>query len=278
MFRHGMLTAILSVCLAATAAAQSPLKFRWQAGDVLTYAVQHDTAASEVANGQKIDTTSKLNHVKRWQVLDVDAQGVATVQLSLKLLRVEIKSPEGETLLFDSENLDKSTAQMKEQLGKYVNQPLVLLRIDARGKVLEVKECKHGPASRFESEPPFVFTLTDEAVQAGRFWNRDYNITLEPPQGTGEKYEAAQRYVCDSLSNVQANIGLTTTIKAPPSAVADQVPLLQLQPEGQIVFDVQAGRLHSARLKIDKELKGHQGEGSSYRFLSTYTEQYVGGK
>ncbi len=278
MFRHGILTAFLSVCLAATATAQTPLKFRWQTGDVLTYAVQHETAASEVANGQKIDTTSKLNHTKRWHVLDVDAQGVATLQLSLKVLRVEIKSPEGETLLFDSENLDKSNAQMKEQLGKYVNQPLVLLRIDTKGRVLEVKESKHGPASRFESEPPFVVTLRDDAVQAGRFWNRDYHITLEPPQGTGEKYEAGQRYVCDSLSNVQAVIGLATTIKAPPTAAADQVPLLQLQPEGQIIFDVQAGRMHSARLKIDKEIKGHQGDGSSYRFLSTYTEHYAGDK
>jgi hypothetical protein len=278
MLRHGILTAFLSVCLAATATAQTPLKFRWQAGDVLTYSVEHVTRASEVANGAKIDTSSKLNHIKRWQVVAVDAQGVATLQLSLKTLRVKIDSPEGETLLFDSENLDKSTPQMKEQLSKYVNQPLALLRVDAKGKVLEVKECKHGPASRFESEPPFVITLAADVVQSGQFWDRAYSITLEPPQGTGEKYEASQRYVCASLSNAKAVLAMATAIKAPPSAPADQVPLLQLQPEGQVVFDVQAGRLHSAQLTIDKELKGHQGEGSSYRLLSTYTEQYVGGK
>jgi hypothetical protein len=53
--------------------------------------------------------------------------------------------------------------------------------------------------------------------------------------------------------------------------------VLQLQPEGEVVFDLQAGRLQSARLRIDKELKGHQGEGSSYKFQSAYTEKYVGG-
>jgi hypothetical protein len=49
-----------------------------------------------------------------------------------------------------------------------------------------------------------------------------------------------------------------------------------MQPEGEMVFDVQAGRLQSAALRIDKELKGHDGEGSSYHFQSRYTVQYVG--
>ena len=59
-------------------------------------------------------------------------------------------------------------------------------------------------------------------------------------------------------------------------AQADQEPLLQWQPEGEVVFDLQRGRLHSARLTINKELKNHQGEGSSYKFQSTYVEQCTG--
>jgi hypothetical protein len=54
------------------------------------------------------------------------------------------------------------------------------------------------------------------------------------------------------------------------------VPLLQWLPEGEMVFDVQAGILRSATLKIDKELTGHQGEGSSYHFQSVYTAEYAG--
>ena len=68
--------------------------------------------------------------------------------------------------------------------------------------------------------------------------------------------------------------GLGTPGGRSPS-VREQVTLLQQQPEGEIVFNVQAGRLHSTRLMIDKELQGHQGEGSTYRFKSTYTEQYL---
>jgi len=42
-----------------------------------------------------------------------------------------------------------------------------------------------------------------------------------------------------------------------------------------VVFDLQHGRLHTYRVSIDREVQGHQGEGSTYRFQSTYTEQYA---
>jgi hypothetical protein len=277
MLRIGKILVLTGLLLVAAAPVQAQAwRFRWQTGQVLTYRVEHLTTASEVVSGNKLETASKLVHVKSWQVLDVDPQGVATVQLSLKSLKIEIRSPEGEMMTFDSDNPDKGTAQMREQLQRYLTQPLVLMRVDSKGKVVEVKECKHGPASRFESEPPFVLTLADEPVAPGQAWERTYNITLEPPQGTGEKFEAVQRYGCQSVAGGQAVVALTTAIKAMPSAPADQVPLLQLQPEGEIVFDFEAGRLHKASLRIDKELKGHQGEGSSYHFQSTYTEQFVG--
>ena len=45
-----------------------------------------------------------------------------------------------------------------------------------------------------------------------------------------------------------------------------------------MVFDVKAGLMKSARVTIDKELKGYQGEGSSYRMRSNYTEELMPAK
>ena len=75
-----------------------------------------------------------------------------------------------------------------------------------------------------------------------------------------------------------ATISVTTALKKKPDSAADEMPLLQFQPQGEIVFDTQAGLLRSARLSIDKEVTGHQGEGSRYRFQSTYAEEYAGSK
>jgi hypothetical protein len=253
-------------------------RFRWEKGQVLTYRVEHASAATEVAGGKTNGFSSKLTLVKRWQVKEVDAEGVATLEMSMTALRHEITPPDGKVLLFDSADPDKSDPDLKEQLSKYVGTVLAVLRVDTRGQVVEVKESKHGPASKFESDLPFKLVVPAAAVKEGAAWERTYKITLEPPQGTGEKYDARQTYTCKAIKDGAATVTFTTAIANPPESVADQRPLLPMQTEGEVVFDVKAGVMKSAKVNIDKELKGHQGEGSSYRLQSRYTEELVPGK
>jgi hypothetical protein len=271
----------LAVVLAvtSTAPAQSTAwRFHWEKGQVLTYRVEHVSSAIEVADGKTNGFSSKLTLLKRWQVKDVAADGVATLEMSLTAMRHEITPPDGKTLAYDSADPDKSDPAMKEDLSKYVGPVLAVLRVDGLGHVVEVKESKYGSASKFESDLPFKMVLPGAEVKAGSAWEHKYKITLEPPQGTGEKYDAKQSYTCDSIKEDAAVVSFKTAILNPPESVADQRPLLRSQTEGSVVFDVKLGHLKSARVVIDKELKGYQGEGSSYRLRSTYTEEYAGDK
>jgi hypothetical protein len=264
---------LVGLALTAPATAQGPgWRFRWQSGQILNYRVDHVSTVTEVVGGGKSETTVKLALLKRWQVLGVDAEGVATVQLALTAMRNEQIRADGSVLLFDSANPDKSTPELREQLTKYIGQPVAVLRVDGYGRVIEVKQ---GDAKRYESDLPFGLVLPAAAPAAGQTWERSYKVTLDPPHGTGEQYEAVQKYVCGKADELAGVVRVTTQFKSLPPSVREQVPLLQQQPEGEIIFNVQAGRLHSTRLTIDKELQGHQGEGSSYRFKSTYTEQYL---
>lgn len=276
MIRRASLAVAAGLVLVAAAPAQTgPWQFRWQPGQVLTYRAEQTIAVAETTTAGKVEVRDRLTLTKRWQVLAVDAGGVATLQLSLAALRRETTTPGGDVLFFDSANPDKSDPQLREQMKQYVGTPLAVLRIDGKGRVVEVKESHFGPASKYEAELPFRITLPDTAPQPGQGWERTYKVTLDPPQGAGEQYDAVQRCVCKAIDGAAATIGVAAVVKTLPPAVADQAPLLQAQPEGEAVFDVQNGRLQSVSLHVDKELKGHQGEGSSYHFQSTYLEQYV---
>ena len=278
MLRKGLTVILAGLVFASAASAQSACRFRWQLGQVLVYRVEESVTASETLTEGKSESKTKTSLVKRWQVQSVDTAGVATLQLSLDKLRLEKTTPGSDVLLFDSSDLAKSDPQLKEQLGRYVGQPIVILRLDGSGQLVEVKKSEFGPASRFEADLPFKLVLPSVEFRAGQYWDRNYKNTLEPPQGTGEKYDAVQRYTCKTIANGAATIALTTTLKTMPENLLDRVPLLQLQPEGEIIFDTQSGLMRSARLVIDKELKGHQGEGTSYRFQRTYMEDYAGDK
>ena len=61
----------------------------------------------------------------------------------------------------------------------------------------------------------------------------------------------------------------------PPKAAADAIPLWTFLPAGEVTYDLKNGRLHGAKLTVERELKNHQGENSVYRFTSTQTVTYV---
>src|SRR5262245_10054618 len=277
MARAWMLAGLIGLTLGASSslAQGAGWRFHWQTGQVLTYRVEHNTTVTEVSTGNTVQMTSKLNLIKRWDVVSVDSAGVATLKLSMTAMRHEQIRPSGDTLLFDSDNPDKSTPELREQLGKFVGQTLAVLHVDPLGKVVSVQQ---GSAAKYEAEPPFVLRLPPQAVSPGQAWERLYDITLEPPLGTGEKHPSIQRYQLTRADGALAAITLSTQVKTAPTSPSDAIPLLQKQPEGELTFNIAAGRLESANLRIDKQVQNHQGEGSSYRFVSTYKEQYVGGK
>ena len=278
MFRY-VLAINVTVLMATAVSAEPPVaKFVWQKGQVLVYKVEHTSTVTDTVADTKAEAKTKLNVTKRWQVLDVDSNGIGTLQLSLTALRNETTAPDGTVSLYDSADPERSSAELAKIMANFVNVPLATIRIDGCGRVVEVKDSKQGGANRFEATPPFDIIVPLQPVKEGQFWERNYNITLDPPQGTGEKFPASQRYVCKKCDNAGAVLQLTTTLKKEPEAAADRIPLLQWLPEGEAVFDPQTGMLKSAKLTIDREVKGHQGDDSSYRLQSTYVEQYVGAK
>jgi hypothetical protein len=267
------LIAVLSaLILAESVPAQSQSwQFHWRQGQVLTYRIEHSTRATETVSQNRFEVSSKLNLVKRWQVQAVDDKGVATLQMSLVSMRNEQVRPNGEVLLFDSANPDKNTPGLSEQMQKYVGKPLAVLRVDRQGKVVEVIK---GSPAQFESDPPLILRLPASIPAAGQSWERLYQITLEPPYGTGEKYQGRQCYTVTKIADGVATIQLTTNLKMPGS-VSERMPLVQKLPTGRIVFNIGAGRVQSAELRVDQTLQGQQGEGSSYRFQSAYRQEYM---
>jgi hypothetical protein len=277
MIRSFLCVLTVSAITSAPVAAQAPaLKFFWQPGLTLSYKVAQATKAVEVTGNGTTETRTSLNLVKQWRVQDVDAAGVATLHLTVVSMRMEITPPSGEKLLFDSADPSVGDQALKNQMNKYVGQSIAILRVDEHGKVVEVKESKFGPASRYEAELPFQIVLPTEAVQVGAAWNRTYQLKLEPPHGAGEVYECVQAIRCKQMTATDMLVSCQTTIPKLPESTQDQVPLLQNQTEGEVVFDMKNGRMNAAVIQVNKELKDHQGKDSSYKFQSVYREDYLG--
>ena len=275
-------TAIVLILSAVTSRADtsSPARFRWQKGDVQSYQVEQVTNATSVvrvADTEEFTTipiVTKLNLVKQWTVLDVDAAGVATLQLMLTQLRFESRTHDALMNVFDSTKADPNSVEGKSMM-EHVNKPIRVVRIDTLGKLVEVKENKYGSASQIEADLPFRIVLPEMAWAIGTTWERGYVIKMDPPQGTGETYEATQKYTLKELTGPLAVMTVSTTLKAPPLTGGELIPLCPLQPEGELSFDTATGRFERARLKVAKEVPNHQGVGTKYTYKMTYSEDRV---
>ncbi len=186
-------------------------------------------------------------------------------------MRNEQLRPNGETLLFDSKNLDKSTPALRKHMSKFIGTTLAIIRVDDKGKVLEAKK---GSLAKYLAEPPFVVTLPVSGGGVGQVWQRNYRVHLR----TGEKYKAVQSYRCKSIQGTAAVIEIQTAFLDQPESKLDLLPLFPKEISGEVVFDLAAGRMRSTELTIQKELQGHQGKGSSYLFTSSFREELVSGK
>jgi hypothetical protein len=271
MLRIAILALAFHAATLPAAAQDAPWRFQWRQGETLTYRANHVTTVQEVVDGAKAETQSKLTLVKQWRVTDIDSNGVVTLHLSLAALRHEQTRPNGEKLLFDSADPDKSTPELK-QMSQHVGKTLTILRMDGFGRILEVKQ---GSAAKYEAEPPFALVLPNAAPKERQSWLRPYNVVLEPPQGTGEKHAAQQKYTCAKIAEGLATLEIVTEFKNLPEAAQERLPLLQKEVQGEAVFDIRGGRLQRVQFVTDKTLQNHQGQGSSYHFVSRYVEELV---
>jgi hypothetical protein len=258
------------------ASAPAAPRFRWEAGKVLTYRVVQNTVVQETTLDEKTNkpTTGEVRTgvtvVRKWAVKDVDKAGVATLEMSITEMKREIRNSDGSETATDSAKPDDAKG-----MEAYLNKPIVTIRLDAQGKLVEVKEAKGGTAARLNAELPFRLVLPDAAPDAGATWERPFAMKLDPPLGTGESYDFAQKYTSKGEKNGLLVVGVETTLKAPPKAVSEQVPLVPLLWTGDVYFNAAAGKYHAARLRARAELVNYQGEGTRYVYESSYAEDAV---
>ena len=280
-FVAGFMTiAIISLTSAPLIAAE-PFRFQFQPGQTLTYNVRQTTTVRETSPDEKsgeattATTRTQLTLTRKWQVKEVAADGIATLEMAITAMRQEIVRPgpadkdgrpTSDTLILDS-----ATAEGQKQMADYLNKPIVSIRIDAQGRVREAKSAS-GSAHRIEAELPFRLIWPTEAPKPESTWDRAFTIKLDPPLGTGESHEASQTYTYKGLSQGFAVVGMTTAMKSPPTDPTVKLGLIPFMWEGELFFQPSTGRYAGAKLRVRREVTNHLGAGSRFVYESDYAE------
>ncbi len=280
MLRFTVLALAFSIALPALGQPPAPApaapRFKWESGKVLAYRVVQSTTVKETVLDEKTEkpvtseSGTNLTLVRKWTVKDVDKEGVATLEMSISEMKSVIRQPDGMTLTTDSAKPEDA-----KNMEAYLNKPIVTVRMDSQGKLIEVKDAKTGSASRLQAELPFRLVLPDALPDAGKSWDRPFGLKIDPPNGTGENYDFTQKYTSKGLKDGYLIVGVETALKAPPKATSEQVPLVPMLWTGDVYFNTVVGKYQASRLSAKAELANHQGEGTKFVYESTYAEDSI---
>ena len=268
----------LALTFAGTAAAEDApkLRFVWAKDSAKIYGVVQTTTVHETVLDEQskkpldIKTVTKLIISKKWLVKSVDPDGTGTLEMSTTALKQEITQTVGDAKpvvrLLDSTNPDDLKGMT------FLNKPILTLKVDPQGRISDVKSDNASAADRLQTDLPFKLHLPDAAPPANSTWDRAFKLKLPPPLGTGETYDATQKYTFVGMNEEFAVIGTVTALKVPPTDAAVLPAILPMLWEGDVFFDAKTGGYHGAKLSVKKEVANHQGEGTKFRYTSEYTE------
>jgi|GEM_PF-4842452 len=275
----GVLMGLISLVSVHDVRAQDGVAaFRWQKDQVFRYKVDHKTVAKDTRGQVENEVQTQINLIREWKVLEVDAKGRAKIQLKLLALKSATKRPDGEVLQFDSEKPDDATPQLRDQLARFIGEPVAFLEVDSLGKVERVIENRFGSSSRFETDPPFGVVLPGTAIKNGDSWVRTVHFTpvgSNLPVPGGGNLEARVKTTCAAATASSLTLRTAAQIGKQPEGIPERISLLQYFPDTEVVLDAPGVPPKLIVSKIDRSLKYGEKEESLYRLVSEYRETRI---
>ena len=272
---------ILAALTFTTAAPAQEPRFRFAVGDRFPTTVDQTTTVTETrpADGKKLAETLtssvKIKLTRRWVVREVDAGGIATLDLTLSAMKQQIMpaAPPGEKV--EPIGVDSATPEGQAALKGVLNQVMVTAKLDSTGHLLSAEGKNGASTGRLGAEPPFRLVWPTTPVTANVPWTRAATLTLDPPHGTGEKLELTQTFTLKGSRDGIWVVGLTTAPKVEPTDPAMKLAVAPVLWEGEIFYDPAAARVTGCKLQVMREVADFAGPGTKFRYESSLVETAV---
>ena len=269
----------LFVCLIATlttAAAQASdtpetyrLRYHFSPGETVCWRAVHRGKISATVSGTTEDTQMSSESLKLWRVLGVKADGTATFEYSVENVKMRQKLAGKNEVRYNSQTDEKAPPSFGD-VANAVGKPLSKITIDARGKVLKREKLIESPFS--ENKGQLTIPLPEKPVAIGDSWSQPHEVKVPLESGGIKRVQTLQKYTLKSVKTAVAKIMVETQILTPINHPAIEAKLIQQASRGNVRFDIDAGRILSQKIDLDKRVVGFRGAASSIHYLTQFTE------
>jgi hypothetical protein len=269
---------VLAAGTLAADATKYTLRYKFKPGETLRWEVEHLSKVRATVSGSTQSTDTASLSLKAWRVKEVKPDGSATFEHRVEWVDMRQTLTGRKEVHYDSRTQSTPPAGF-ESAAKSVGVPLSIVTIDARGKVIHREEVKAKPnAAPRKSSPQtegwMTIPMPEKPVAVGESWSLPEDIDVPLEGGAIKKVKAVQQFELQGVKDGVASIHVSTDILTPVDPAVES-QLVQHASEGVVRFDIDAGRILSQQMDIDKSVVGFRGDASSIHYVNRFSERLV---
>ncbi len=247
------------------------LRYNLATGDVLRYDVHHRASIRSTIDESTQAARTQTDSLKLWKVVDVLPSGDIEVMFVVDRIQMVNELPDRAPTSYDSQK-DKTPPPGFEDAARAVGVPLSIVRMTPHGEVLN-REVKHHQSAA-DQDGPVVVRLADKPVAVGATWDEPQDVTVDLEGGGTKSIQTRRHFKLAGVEHGIATIDVTYQVLSPVNAQIE-AQLVQRLMSGTVKFDLEAGRIASQQMDIDKRILGFAGPTSSMHYVMRLEEKLV---
>ncbi|TWT35461.1 hypothetical protein KOR34_03530 [Posidoniimonas corsicana] len=264
--------------IASVLQADEPLVWKFSAGEDLAFEVRQTSDVTLDSRGGEVRSKSDQTATLDWKVETVDAAGAAKVVQDIRRLQLTFDAPGGQgyQLDTDSEEPPQGLATMIAPVYRALTEHNCQLTVSPQGEILKseppeevLQSLKNFPGAAALGKGgalyqqllrPALIEVPAGELKVGQKWVSfiEAPLAMFGVEAAEFQYEYLGEREADGRP--VAAIGVRLMLIPPEDENAAPVQVRVVQSEGEVLFDREAGRVHSARLESRCELKFTDGK------------------
>lgn len=274
------------LCSGAIAAEPVKLRYKFTKDQVIHYTVnQKDTRTTIKQQAESVIKTTARQE-KHLRVVAVDSQGNATLESVIDRAKMSAQWDDGKPTEFDSDHPEDAPRSYL-RFAKVIGRPLGRIRVTPRGDLVSSRamlapalqsQVSNGIGGKATaSSTNYLVVFPEDAIEVGDTWKEKMTTQVKIPSNPRltRTILMERRFQLDSVKDGVATIQVRTHIVTPALDPEMQYQLMERTPRGEIKFDIERGLITSQSLKLDSQVIGALGPGSSARAVTNRTEELV---
>jgi hypothetical protein len=271
----GLVLTTFAVALAAdepAPEAKYELRYRFTPGEVVMTEVVHQANVRTTIQGTTQTAETRSCSTKVWKVDSVDEAGVATFTHLVDNIEMWQKASGRQEIRYNSQT-DETPPPGYEEVAKSVGVPLSTVTMDPRGTIVN-REITHKGAMSLSTQ--ITMPLPEGPIALGETWSTPIEVDVTLQDGSHKKVQTRQQFTLESVTDGIAHVAVDSQVLTPIRDPSIEAQLVQRMSTGWAKFDLEAGRIVSQQLELDKHVVGFNGPASSMHYVTRVTETLLG--